>query len=96
MILSGASATIPDTECGEDADQDNHMVLLDLELPDWSRPLVRLGILLTSGFGVNEEIARRHPWESMAAVFGNMQKSEVYFGAVYFAVSEKRPSATTN
>jgi ubiquinone/menaquinone biosynthesis C-methylase UbiE len=65
------------------------MVLLDLQLPDWPRPLVKLGILLTSGFGVNEEIAKRHPWESMAAVFGNMHKSEVYFGAVYLAMSEQ-------
>ncbi len=65
------------------------MVLLDLQLPDWPRPLVKLGILLTSGFGVNEEIAKRHPWESMATVFGNMEKTDVYFGAVYFAMSER-------
>lgn len=67
------------------------MALLDLQLPMWPKPLVKLGILLTSAFGVNEEIAKRHPWESMAAVFGNMQKTEVYFGAVYLAMSEKRP-----
>lgn len=66
------------------------MVLLDLQLPDWPKPLVKLGILLTSGFGVNEEIATRHPWESMEAVFGNMQKTDVYFGAVYLAMSEQR------
>jgi len=65
------------------------MVLLDLQLPAWPRPLVKLGILLTSGFGVNEEIAARHPWESMATVFGNVQKTDIYFGAVYFAMSER-------
>lgn len=74
------------------------MVLLDLQLPDWPRPLVKLGILFTSGFGVSEEIAKRHPWESMAAVFGNMQKTEVYFGAVYLAMSvriaDTRPQMT--
>lgn len=70
------------------------MVLLDLQLPDWPRPLVKLGILLTSGFGVNEEIARRHPWESMEAVFGNMQKTDIYFGAVYVAMSEKEKTSS--
>lgn len=67
------------------------MVLLDLQLPKWTKPLVKLGILHTRAFGVNAEIAKRHPWESMAAVFGNMQKTEVYFGAVYLTMSEKRP-----
>jgi len=65
------------------------MVLLDLQMPTWPRPLVKIGIALTSAFGVNEEIAKRHPWESMQAVFGNLQKFDGYFGAVYFAVSER-------
>jgi len=65
------------------------MVLLDLQLPAWPQPLVKLGILLTRAFGVNEEIANRHPWESMQAVFGNMHKFDSYFGAIYTAISER-------
>jgi len=72
------------------------MVLLDLQLPDWPQPLVKLGILLTRGFGVNEEIAKRHPWESMQTVFGNMHKTDVYFGAVYLAVSEQQNGTRTH
>jgi len=65
------------------------MVLLDLQMPAWPRSLVKLGIWLTSGFGVNQEIAERHPWESMEAEFGNLKKTDVYFGAVYLAMSER-------
>jgi len=66
-----------------------HMVVLDLQLPHWPLLLVRLGILLTSGFGVTEEIAKRHPWETMQTVFGNLEKVDAYFGAVYLAMSER-------
>lgn len=69
------------------------MVVLDLQLPHWPQPLVKLGILFTSGFGVNEEVAKRHPWETMATAFGNLDKTDVYFGAVYLAKSEKTGNA---
>jgi len=66
------------------------MVLLDLKLPRWPQPLIKLAIWLTGGFGVNEEIARRHPWESMEQAFNNVRKVETFFGAVYIAMSERR------
>lgn len=65
------------------------MVLLDLKLPHWPQPLVKLAIWLTSGFGVNEEIAKRHPWEDMTKVFQNLHMEDIFFGAVYIAMSER-------
>jgi len=66
------------------------MVLLDLKIPDWPKPLISLAVALTAPFGVSLEVGQRHPWEDMQQVFGNMQIEEIYLGGVYLAVSEKK------
>jgi len=71
------------------------LVIGDLRIPAWPRPLVSLAILLTSPFGVNREIGRRHPWEAMQSVFGNLHVDRYYFGAVYIATSTKAQDQTT-
>ncbi len=66
-----------------------NMVILDLRIPDWPKPLVNIAIWLTSPFGVSFEIGQRHPWEDMQQIFANLQMQEVYFGGAYMAVSVK-------
>ncbi len=66
------------------------MVLLDMKIPDWPKPLINLAVLLTSPFGVSLDIGNRHPWEEMQKIFGNVHIQEVYLGGVYLAASVKR------
>ena len=66
------------------------MVVLDMKIPDWPRPLINLAVLFTSPFGVSLDIGHRHPWEDMQQSFGNLQMQEVYFGGVYLATSVKK------
>lgn len=65
------------------------MVLLDLKIPDWPKPLINLAVAFTSPFGVSLDTGQRHPWEDMEQIFGNLKMQEIYFGGVYAAVSEK-------
>lgn len=66
------------------------MVLMDMKIPNWPKPLINLAVAVSSPFGVSLDIGERHPWEDMQAVFGNLQIQEGYFGGVYMAVSKKK------
>lgn len=70
-------------------------VVLDFKLPSgWLSRLAPLGVFLTRPFGVSMELASRHPWESIAAHFGNLGLEEFYGGFIYVAVGEQRDAST--
>jgi ubiquinone/menaquinone biosynthesis C-methylase UbiE len=71
-------------------------VVLDFKVPSgWLSRLAPLGVFLTRPFGVSMELASRHPWESIAAHFGNVCVEEFYGGFVYVAVGEQRDVPTS-
>ncbi len=71
-------------------------VVLDFKLPSgWLSRLAPLGVFITRPFGVSMELASRHPWESIAAHFGNVCLEEFYAGFVYVAVGEQRQVPAT-
>jgi ubiquinone/menaquinone biosynthesis C-methylase UbiE len=65
------------------------MAVLDLKQPE-RQPLwlTKAGVALTRPFGVTLDLARRHPWESMEAHFGNVSVAELYFGYAYIATAK--------
>ncbi len=64
--------------------------LLDFKLPDSPlRYLAPLGVLITRPFGIEMELAERHPWESIARHFRNMSMKDIYGGFAYLAVGKK-------
>jgi len=66
------------------------LVVLDLKRPAWApRWLVRLGVWLTSPFGVREEYVARHPWKAVRRCFAHADVTELYGGFAYLAVGEK-------
>ncbi len=69
-------------------------VVLDFKLPSgWLSKFAPLGVFITRPFGVSMELASRHPWESIAAHFGNVGLEEFYGGFVYVAVGDQREIA---
>ncbi len=69
-------------------------VVLDFKLPSgWLLRLAPAGVFLTRLFGVSMDLASRHPWESIAAHFGNMGLTEFYGGFVYVAAGEQNNAA---
>lgn len=60
------------------------------EPPRWPRWLVRLGAWLNRPFGVTLDLASRHPWESLRRHLVEVDHRELYFGALYLAVGERR------
>ena len=64
-------------------------ILLDLKLPNWPLPLIKIAVFFTRPFGVSIEMGDRHPWETMREVFGNLNMMELYFGAAFIAKSVK-------
>jgi ubiquinone/menaquinone biosynthesis C-methylase UbiE len=71
-------------------------VVLDFKLPSGRlSKFAPLGVFITRPFGVSMELASRHPWESIAAHFGNVGLEEFYGGFVYVAVGEQREVPTT-
>ncbi len=66
-------------------------VVLDFKLPSgWLSSFAPLGAFLTSPFGVSMDLASRHPWESVAAYFGNIEMKEFYGGFAYAAVGVQK------
>lgn len=65
------------------------LVIMDLkqaeQMPLW---LVKLGVFLTSPYGVNLDLAQRHPWKSMAVYLRHGSLTEFYGGMSYIAVGE--------
>ena len=61
-------------------------VVLDFKLPSGMlRPLAPVGIFLSQPFGVQRELAERHPWESIERTMANFTMKEFYGGFAYVA-----------
>jgi ubiquinone/menaquinone biosynthesis C-methylase UbiE len=72
--------------------QGKRWVVLDFKLPlGILRPLAWVGIFLSRPFGVQRELAERHPWEAMERVLANTTVTDLYGGFSYIAAGE-RPS----
>lgn len=84
VIRNGCSALSPG----------RRWVVLDFKIP--SNPVVGLFtpvlIFLTKPFGVERDLADRHPWESIRRYMTNFTFSELYMGFAYIAAGE-RPEA---
>jgi demethylmenaquinone methyltransferase/2-methoxy-6-polyprenyl-1,4-benzoquinol methylase len=66
------------------------LVILDLKQPDtWPLWVTKLGVALTSPFGVTLDLKDRKPWEVMERHFRQVTVTELYGGFVYIAVGEK-------
>lgn len=59
------------------------MAVLDLKLPPWPAPLVRLAARLNRPFAVTVDLGERHPWESMQAYLEDVSYQEYYMGSIY-------------
>jgi ubiquinone/menaquinone biosynthesis C-methylase UbiE len=70
---------------------DKNWVILDFKMPsNWLSHLAPLAILLTRPFGVNIDLAARHPWESIEKHMKNLNMIELYRGFVYIAVGKRQ------
>ncbi len=66
--------------------------ILDFRKPENApRVLIKLGVWLTSGFAVSEDLASRHPWESVARHFENVTLRAFYLGFAYVASGAAPP-----
>jgi ubiquinone/menaquinone biosynthesis C-methylase UbiE len=66
------------------------LVVADFKKPDqWSRWLVKLGVLITKPFGVSLDLTDRKPWQVMRKYFAHVTVTEQFSGCVYIAVGEK-------
>lgn len=79
IIKNGAKALRPGAR----------FVVLDLKTPEnlpfW---LIRLGVWVTSPFGVTLEAGERHPWESIGRYLKNASLTEFYMAFVYISAGE--------
>ena len=65
-------------------------VVLDFKLPSGIlAPLAAAGIFITRPFGVQKELAERHPWESIGRYMENASMRELYGGFAYIASGER-------
>jgi ubiquinone/menaquinone biosynthesis C-methylase UbiE len=66
-------------------------VILDFKLSSGLLSLLApFGIFLAKPFGVQKELAERHPWESMGKLLANISMIELYGGFSYIAAGERR------
>jgi ubiquinone/menaquinone biosynthesis C-methylase UbiE len=66
------------------------LAILDFKEPEgWPRWLVRLAAWANRPFGVTLDLAERHPWESVGRHLTEVERRELYFGAVYLSVGKK-------
>ncbi len=81
VIRNGCRALIPG----------KRWVILDFKMPSGTLSLLApLGIILTQPFGVQKELAERHPWESIRKYMTNTSMTELYRGFAYIAAGERR------
>ena len=67
--------------------KNKHFVILDLKFPEnWPTWLVQLFVAISRPFGVTEDLADRHPWESIRRYLTEVDFRELYFGGVYLCV----------
>lgn len=65
-------------------------VILDFKLPTGLFSLLApIGIFLAKPFGVQKELAERHPWKAMEKVLVNTSMVELYGGFSYIAAGER-------
>jgi ubiquinone/menaquinone biosynthesis C-methylase UbiE len=66
-------------------------VVLDFRLPEhWPRWLISFALRLMRPFGVTEDLAERHPWESIARYLPDYQFRTVHWGLAYIAAGTRR------
>lgn len=65
-------------------------VLLDLKDPGWPRALMNAALAVMRPYGVELELADRHPWESLERHMPRSSMRELYFGVAYLAVGENK------
>jgi demethylmenaquinone methyltransferase/2-methoxy-6-polyprenyl-1,4-benzoquinol methylase len=64
-------------------------VVLDLKEPrGWPEWLIRLGVWITSPFGVTRDLAARHPWVAMRQHLANVGMEELFGGGAYLCAGE--------
>jgi ubiquinone/menaquinone biosynthesis C-methylase UbiE len=70
------------------------LAIFDLKEPEgWPRWLVRVAAWANRPFGVTLDLADRHSWESLGRHLDEREYRELYFGAVYLSVGERRREA---
>jgi ubiquinone/menaquinone biosynthesis C-methylase UbiE len=70
------------------------IAVLDFRMPvGWQSHLAPLGAILTAPIGVSEDLAARHPWESVARHLQGFRVEEYYGGFVYLAVGCRKTDA---
>jgi ubiquinone/menaquinone biosynthesis C-methylase UbiE len=80
VIRNGCRALIPG----------KRWVILDLKMPSGPLSLFApVGIFLTRPFGIQKELAERHPWESIRTYMTNASIVELYGGFAYIAAGER-------
>ncbi len=81
VIRNGSDALLPG----------KHWVVLDFKLPSgrFAKWFVPILVFLTKPFGVQRELAERHPWASIEKHLGYVSIIERYFGFTYIAVGTK-------
>ena len=62
------------------------LVVADIKRPErWPLWLVRIGVAITSPFGVSLDLTERRPWEVMEKYFSRVNLEEFFGGCVYIA-----------
>jgi len=80
IIKKGAAALFPG----------KRLVILDFKMPDsWPMWLVKFFVVLTRPFGVTQDLADRHPWESIEQYLDLVEFRTKYFGGIYIAAGQK-------
>ena len=73
------------------------LAVLDLKYPEaWPRWLVRLGVRLNRGYGVDLHLRERTPWVSARSHLAELSYREFFGGALYLLAAGTKPSAIVN
>lgn len=65
-------------------------VVLDLKRPArWPLWALKIGVAITTPFGVTLDLGERKPWEAMKTCFHRVTVTELFGGFAYIAVGEK-------
>ncbi len=84
LIAGAAAALLPG----------KRISILDFRKPERApRALIKIAVWLTRGFAVSEDLAARHPWESVARHFEDVTFHRRYLGLAY-VVSGAAPPRT--
>jgi hypothetical protein len=54
--------------------------------------MIRFAARLNRPYGVSLDLADRHPWESVQRYMREVDRRELYWGALYLSVGETVPS----